>query len=83
MYIWEAYCKDGSYTDESEVKFKTRKAAYEDMRNAVFEKMKWNTEFDEDFYDGEPINYYVEFTQDRITHESFSGVYVYEIKEVK
>lgn len=81
-YYWVAESNDGSFTDESKVKFDTKKEAYIDMRNAVLEKMKWNTEFDEDFETGmDVIGYNVEFSQDTIVHSSYSGVYTYEIKE--
>jgi hypothetical protein len=50
------------------------------MRNAVLEKMKWNTEYDEDFSDGtDAISYKVWFEQGMIVHQSFSGTYVYLI----
>lgn len=81
-YYWVAGSNDGSFTDESKVKFDTKKEAYIDMRNAVLEKMKWNTEFDEDFETGtDVIGYDVEFSQDAIVHSSYSGVYTYEIRE--
>lgn len=81
MFYWKANCTDGSFDDESERGFVTKKEAYEDMRNAVFEKMKWNTEFDEDFYDTDKILYDVEFSQDKIIHTSYSGEYIYEIEQ--
>lgn len=80
-YVWYAYCEDGAYEANSDREFSTRKAAYEDMREEVLDKMKWNTEYDEDFNDGEPVIYEVEFRQDRIIHTSFSGRYVYQIKK--
>ena len=56
------------------------------MRNAVLEKMKWNTEYDEDFADimaDGYIGYEVKFSRNKIIHESYSGIYTYEIKEVQ
>jgi hypothetical protein len=61
--------------------FETKKEAYEDMRDSALDKLKWNTEFDEDFEDGEPITYNVKFSKDSITHNSYSGEYVYTICE--
>jgi hypothetical protein len=55
------------------------------MRNAALEKMKWNTEFDEDFDDvddSDYIGYKVKFSKDKIIHESYSGIYTYEIGRV-
>ena len=42
-YIWKAESDDGAFEDNSRQQFDTKKEAYDDMRNAVFEKMKWNT----------------------------------------
>ncbi len=81
MFYWKAECTDGIYEDESEKGFITKREAYNDMRNSALEKMKWNTEFDEDFEEGGEIDYEVEFSQDRITHRSYSGEYIYEIVE--
>ena len=56
------------------------------MRNAALEKMKWNTEYDADFadiIDDGYIGYEVKFSRNKIIHESYSGVYTYEIKEVQ
>ena len=55
------------------------------MRNAALEKMKWNTEYREDFgdlEDGEYIGYKVRFSKEVIIHESYSGIYTYKIVEV-
>ena len=84
MYYWKVYCEDGAYEDESNRGFETKGSAYDDMRNAALTKMKWNTEYDEDFTDGaEVIDYDVHFSfsQGKIVHESYSGKYVYEIYE--
>ena len=80
-YKWIAESNDG-WENESTREFDTKKEAYNDMRNAVFDKMKWNTEFDEDLTDDCFVNYKVHFEQDKIVHESFSGVYTYQIVEV-
>ena len=84
VYHWKAYSTDGAFEDESIRDFETEKEAYEDMRNAALEKMKWNTEYDEDFdtdgFDGTvPIDYEVKFYKRKIVHESYSGIYIYEI----
>ena len=79
MYYWRAYSDDGCFEDESDIDFKTEKEAYNDMRNSVFEKMKWNTEYDEDYDETEMILYEVEFSQNKIIHNSYSGIYTYEI----
>ena len=83
MFYWKAKCLDGAYEDESDRGFDTRAAAYNDMRNAALEKMKWNTEYDEDFEDivDDVIDYEIEFSKDKIIHRSYSGKYVYEIFE--
>ena len=77
---WVAYSNDGSYEDFSRGSFDNKKDCYNDMRNAVLEKMKWNTEYDEDFTcTDDAVGYKVRFTQDMIIHTSFSGTYVYKI----
>ena len=77
---WLAYSNDGAYNDFSEKSFDNKKDCYNDMRNAVLKKMKWNTEYDEDFdYKDDAVNYKVRFTQDMIIHSSYSGIYVYKI----
>lgn len=83
MFYWKASSDDRAFEDESEKGFETEKEAYEDMRNAALEKMKWNTEYDEDFYfyDDDPIRYKVTFWKRKIIHESYSGVYKYKIYE--
>lgn len=80
-YRWVCNCLDGGYKEESRERFDTQKECYNDMRNAALEKMKWNTEYDEDFNDGDCIGYEVYFEKDKIIHESYSGKYVYEIVE--
>lgn len=82
MYYWVAESNDGCYEDRSEEYFVTKREAYDDMRNAVLEKMKWNTEYDEDFSDGtKRIDYHVIFSKNCIVHESYSGIYTYKIME--
>ena len=79
-YKWVGFSYDGSYEDFSRGSFDNKKDCYNDMRNAVLEKMKWNTEYDEDFpYEDDAVGYKVRFTQDMIIHTSYSGVYVYKI----
>jgi hypothetical protein len=84
-YKWIAECSDGAFNDESAL-FNTEKECYNNMRNAVLEKMKWNTEYDEDLgevSDDEYIGYDVRFQRRKITHKSHSGLYTYRIVEVK
>lgn len=77
---WVAFSNDGAYEDFSREVFDDKKSCYENMRQAVLEKMKWNTEFDEDFTEADDaVGYKVRFTQNEIIHCSFSGVYVYRI----
>lgn len=77
---WVAYSNDGAYEDSSKGSFDNKKDCYNDMRNAALEKMKWNTEYDEDFtYGDDAVGYKVRFTQDMIIHSSYSGTYVYKI----
>jgi hypothetical protein len=80
-YKWVATSNDG-WEDESTKYFDTKKDAYNDMRESVFSKMHWNTEFDEDLSDDCFVNYKVHFEQDEIVHESFSGVYTYQVVEI-
>lgn len=78
-YKWVANCTDGSWENESTNVFTSKEECYNDMRNNALEKMKWNTEFEQDFEDDTPINYKVSFTQDEIRLESYSGLYIYKI----
>lgn len=80
LYYWKAISNDG-YTEYSDKIFETKSEAYNDMRDAVLEKMKWNTEFDEDL--DEYIEYTVCFSKDKITHESYSGLYTYTIEAIE
>ena len=85
MYKWFCKSNDGAYEEESKYNFETKKEAYNNMRNAALEKMKWNTEYDEDFDDeDDEIDYHVDFSFSKgmIVHESYSGVYTYVIKEI-
>lgn len=85
-YKWFAESNDGAFQNESSREFTSKRECYNDMRNAVLEKMKWNTEYDADFADimaDEYIGYEVKFSRNKIIHESYSGIYTYEIKEVQ
>lgn len=86
MYYWVAKSDDGAFEENSirdyGKRFKTEREAYNDMRNAALEKMKWNTEYNEDFdEENMVISYGVTFSLNRIIHISYSGIYTYEIKE--
>ena len=80
---WVAFSDDGAYEDISKGTFDSEKDCYNDMRRAALEKMKWNTEFDEDLVPENGVDnfigYVVKFSQNMIIHQSFSGVYVYKI----
>jgi hypothetical protein len=79
-FRWVANSNDG-WDDASTKTFDTEVEAYNDMRDAVFEKMKWNTEHDEDVSEYEEVTYEVSFKPTEIVHKSFSGVYTYKIIE--
>lgn len=81
-YKWIASSDDGSFEDESIQAFTYKRECYNDMRNAALKKMKWNTEF-YDVEDNDTLGYKVHFSKNKIIHESYSGVYTYEIKEVE
>ena len=86
MYYWEAWSDDQAFYDESKGDFETEKEAYNNMRDAVLQKMKWNTEYSEDYYDmedGDYILYEVQFAKNKIIHKSYSGTYTYVIKKRK
>ena len=79
-FKWVAFSHDWSYEVGSETTFTTKDGCYNDMRTAVLNKMRWNTEYNEDFADGtDAISYKVWFEQGMIVHQSFSGTYVYLI----
>jgi hypothetical protein len=79
-YKWIAKSNDGVFEDESTLVFDNPKECYNDMRNAVLEKMKWNTEWED--VDDVTIGYEVHFSRNKINHESYSGLYTYEMVEV-
>ena len=82
VYKWKAESNDGAFDDHSKKNFETEQEAYNDMRDAVLEKMKWNTEYEEDLgelEENEYILYDVHFQRNKIVHTSFSGVYTYEV----
>ena len=81
-YRWVAESNDRSFEDESRQDFASKEECYNDMRNSALEKMKWNTEF-YDVDENDTLGYKVHFSKNKIIHESYSGVYTYEIKEVK
>lgn len=78
-YVWYAISNDYNFEDKSKKSFDTMEECYNDMRNSAFEKMKWNTQFAEDFCDCTSIGYRVSFAKDKIVHCSYSGNYVYQI----
>lgn len=79
-YSWKASSNDGSFEDNGKL-FDTKEEAYNDMRNEALEKMKWNTEF-YDVEEEDTLGYSVHFSKNKIVHESYSGIYTYEIVEV-
>lgn len=82
-YKWVAECNDGAFKDESKELYQTKEECYCSMRNAALEKMKWNTEYNQDFDNEEDsIGYNVSFSQNEIVHTSYSGTYTYRIVEV-
>lgn len=79
-FKWVAFSHDTAYEANSKTTFTEEKDCYNDMRNAVLEKMKWNTEYAEDFDTRQDaVSYKVWFEQGMIVHQSFSGTYVYLI----
>lgn len=87
-YTWICYCDKTECICESEKMFDTREECYNDMRNAALEKMKWNTQYREDVLPTCEndilgyIGYSVRFSKDYISHNSYSGEYLYTIHEV-
>lgn len=76
---WVAKCEsDDNFDDHSEQVFRNIEDAYNNMRKAALNKMKWNTEYNTDFDDGR-IDYHVVFNPMDIQHSSYSGVYTYRI----
>lgn len=79
-YKWVAESNCRSWQDESSREFTSKEECYNDMRNAALKKMKWNTEF-YDVENKDKVAYKVNFSENKIIHESYSGIYTYEIKE--
>ena len=79
-YSWRASSNDGCYETQGML-FSTKQEAYNDMRHYALEKMKWNTEW-EDVEEDDTIGYKVHFSRNKIVHESYSGIYTYEIVEI-
>lgn len=79
-YKWVAFSHDWSYEDNGRHLYANLNDCYNDMRDAVLKKMKWNTEYDEDFDSpAAAVSYKVWFEQGMIVHQSYSGTYVYII----
>ena len=79
-YQWVAYSHDDAFEDDGRLIFAGEKECYNAMRNAVLNKMTWNTEYSEDFPDEDTtIGYRLIFKKNMIVHKSYSGVYVYVI----
>ncbi|MBQ5347411.1 MAG: hypothetical protein IIU39_05130, partial [Ruminococcus sp.] len=55
-FKWVAFSHDSAYEVDNRTTFVTKDECYNDMRNAVLEKMKWNTEHDEDFAECRKLN---------------------------
>ena len=75
---WVAWAEGRDYIDESDRTFDYEYQAYADMAEKAVLKMLWNTEY-ADFSDCDSIGYSVVFTPTAISHDSYSGVYVYAI----
>lgn len=81
-YKWVAESNDKVYYETSR-EFDSRVDAYNDMRDAVLQKMEWNTDYEEDFEnDNEYLEYKVIFSRNEIIHKSYSGKYTYRIIEI-
>ena len=71
MYYWTVQPTHGYSEKVSDGRFKTKKEAYENMRNSALYSMKCNTEYDDFFGQGEIISY--------VRHNPYSGEYIYKI----
>lgn len=82
-YGWKAKSDDGAFEDASIRWFDTHKEAYNNMRHHALAKMKWNTEWNDfdDLCEEDFIAYGVQFSRNKIVHNSYSGEYTYEIVE--
>lgn len=81
-YSWKAKSDDGAFEDKGHRWFDSKREAYEDMREYAFEKMMWNTEW-EDVDENNSIGYDMHLSRNKIVHTSYSGTYTYEIVEKK
>ena len=71
MYYWTVQPTHGYSQKVSDGRFKTKKEAYESMRNSALYSMKCNTEYDDFFRQGEIISY--------VGYNPYSGQYIYKI----
>ena len=78
-YSWKAKSDDGCYEANGRL-FATKVDAFNDMRETALMKMLWNTEF-YDVEEEDTLGYSVHFSKNKIVHESYSGVYTYQIVE--
>ena len=77
----DGFLKSAKNLDLMQKAMEGNEDAYNDMRKYALEKMKWNTDW-EDFFDMDEedwIGYNVKFHPNYIVHESYSGIYTYEI----
>lgn len=83
-FNWVCSSDDGAYFKYSPESFDNERDCYNAMRSEALEKVKWNTQFDEDFNDmgeGDSIGYSMSFSPKMITHFSYSGHYTYLMVE--
>lgn len=67
---------------ESKKFFDTHEECYEDMWNAVNEKVLWNIEFDDFKFDEDTITIKITANRNKIVCESHSGTYTWTVKKV-
>ena len=86
-YMWVAKNGEDKVEDHSEGIFEDEKQAYENMRDAAFDKMAYDTKYDEEYmntdeYEEGAIDYSLSFSRNKIVAKCYSGVVTYEIFKV-
>lgn len=77
-YHWEY--NDGVNRGASACVFDTEKEAYDSMREAVFARIREETEYDNGFKNADCLFHELDFGKNTITHISHSGDYVYKVE---
>lgn len=79
LYYWTLDCD--CYSERSKKIFNSKEECYEDMRQAVNNKVLWNIEYDDFDSDNDMIGITITATRNQIKCQSYSGTYTWTVKK--